>query len=352
MTAMFTHTHYVPILRWKRAEQRALRDLYQNLKPGMTPLIEIPDERYLNPSGLNNCAVSIAGAWGNAPFFFDFGLISEKLSPISSRSFFDKARNLGLSIIPTTGLTQNQDYQSAIRDTAKKDGRGICIRLFRDELEKQELFSLLEVLLEFLAQSENTVDLVIDLKIFQSKDSPLGDILSTVPHLAKWRTVTIAMGAFPQNLTGFSVGEHELFRSEWFAWLNSVRNHALARIPTFGDYTIIHPYLTVPIPGMNISASIRYTAPEYWVIMRGEGLRNKDGHGYAQYPANAQLLTRRPEYCGPWFSIGDRYISEIALKEGRTGSPETWLRAGINHHLTFVIEQLANLFGKARVLKL
>jgi mannose-6-phosphate isomerase-like protein (cupin superfamily) len=41
---------------------------------------------------------------------------------------------------------------------------------------------------------------------------------------------------------------------------------------------------------MNISASIRYTTDDYWVIMRGEGLRNKGGAGYDQYPANAELL--------------------------------------------------------------
>ena len=76
--------------------------------------------------------------------------------------------------------------------------------------------------------------------------------------------------------------------------------------------------------------------------MRGEGLRNEGGRGYAQYAANATLLCERDEFSGSSFSYGDRYLAN--LTEGY-GSPETLLRAGINHHLTFVIQQISNLFA-------
>src|SRR5439155_24925482 len=141
----------------------------------------------------------------------------------------------------------------------------------------------------------------------QDSDSDLTAILSLVPKIAKWRSLTVASGAFPKDLTGLSVGQHELSRLEWVSWFTSSKNHGLPRTPTFGDYAMIHPCLPKPIPGVNISASIRYTAWDYWVVMRGEGLRNPGGSGHAQYPANAELLTIRPEFCGAWFSAGDRY---------------------------------------------
>jgi hypothetical protein len=75
--------------------------------------------------------------------------------------------------------------------------------------------------------------------------------------------------------------------------------------------------------------------------MRGEGLRNPGGAGHAQYPANAELLCGRKEFCGPQFSTGDEYIYKIGShREDGPGTPETWLRAGINHHLTFAARQI------------
>lgn len=38
---MFTHLHYVPVLRWKSAEQRALLKLTDEIRDKISPLIEI-----------------------------------------------------------------------------------------------------------------------------------------------------------------------------------------------------------------------------------------------------------------------------------------------------------------------
>ncbi len=39
---MFDHTSYVPVLRWKRGEHHALRNLDESVRPKVFPLIEIP----------------------------------------------------------------------------------------------------------------------------------------------------------------------------------------------------------------------------------------------------------------------------------------------------------------------
>lgn len=38
---MFDYRHYVPILRWKRGERIALRNLQEDIKDQMTPLVEL-----------------------------------------------------------------------------------------------------------------------------------------------------------------------------------------------------------------------------------------------------------------------------------------------------------------------
>ena len=39
---MFDYKHYVPIVRWKAGERIALRELFDDDKADLTPLIEIP----------------------------------------------------------------------------------------------------------------------------------------------------------------------------------------------------------------------------------------------------------------------------------------------------------------------
>jgi hypothetical protein len=74
---------------------------------------------------------------------------------------------------------------------------------------------------------------------------------------------------------------------------------------------------------------------------------------FEMYLANANLLSKKDKrFYGKDFSYGDNYINEKGIHYDRyikdpnikgTGSTETWLMAGINHHLTLVVNQIANL---------
>ena len=66
-----------------------------------------------------------------------------------------------------------------------------------------------------------------------------------------------------------------------------------------------------------------------------------------------KLLAEDPgRFFGGGFSFGDKYIAEKAehypvyIKDKSvkgTGSTESWLTAGINHHLVLTAHQIANL---------
>ncbi|MCH8961308.1 MAG: hypothetical protein IH820_08305, partial [Bacteroidetes bacterium] len=63
---------------------------------------------------------------------------------------------------------------------------------------------------------------------------------------------------------------------------------------------------------------------------------------------------QRDEFCGADFSAGDAYFVRMGsqLENGgikESGGAETWIRAGINHHLTFVVRQIASLFDPSTV---
>jgi len=345
---MFDHTHYVPVLRWKQAEQHALRDLFPWVKAKLIPLIEAPEWGPSTSHSLLKYPASILRMWGTAPFFFAFGPYSSCITADTLEDFFAESTSRGLSMVPATGIADNLVLQDAFGCKSKKYGGEVCIRLYREDLTSPDLCAALDTLMGHLCVNEAITHLVVDLKIHRATDSLLAPLLSQIPRISKWRTLTVVSGAFRKNLTGLSVGRHEFSRSEWESWFTSVKNHLLPRKPTFGDYTILHPYLPKPKPKMNVSASIRYTSFDYWVVMKGEGLRNKNGAGFAQYPANADMLTMQPEFSGAWFSPGDRYISEIALKKKPTGNPKTWLQAGISHHLAFTTDQMTKVFVSSR----
>jgi hypothetical protein len=186
------------------------------------------------------------------------------------------------------------------------------------------------------------VHLIVDVGLVTESGIKFLYICSRVPEVLRWRTFTVLAGSFPKDLSHLSIGTHLVPRFEWLHWRASLENANLPRVPTFGDYTTQHALYTVPPPGANVCASVRYTTDEAWLVMRGEALRSKTGPKYAQYPATAELLCEQKEYRGPAFSSGDHYIWQIASREIEvTGSPETWLRAGINHHLAFVVRQVA-----------
>lgn len=51
-TSVFNERHYVPILRWKRGERWALKQLAEADKQRLTPLIELPPSLFTLASAL------------------------------------------------------------------------------------------------------------------------------------------------------------------------------------------------------------------------------------------------------------------------------------------------------------
>lgn len=367
---MFDHKHYVPILRWKGGERAALQKLDPVDKAKMTPLLElipvdfVPKKRDdpIDIDGvLRKKAEELNKYWGDALLFLDLRHLDQfNPTPLSSKGthpleFLNRelySNQLTFlpsraSFIPVTGLNRSADYQAAVATIAKADRRGACIRLCLDDIQRPSFQNNLEHLLSYLGLRPEEVDLLVDYQVIENSSPSYVSVCNRLPNLQRWRTFTISSGAFPVNLSGFEKNsQHELPRLDWLTWRNQVLQ-SLPRRPSYSDYTIQHGIYSEPPRGANFSASIRYTTEEFWVIMRGEGVRNEDGPGYEGYLGNAMLLTDRAEFCGADFSYGDKYIKGMSLQSEKTGSAQTWIQAGINHHLTFVVRQIASLFGSS-----
>jgi hypothetical protein len=132
-------------------------------------------------------------------------------------------------------------------------------------------------------------------------------------------------------------------RREWELWKTLQRRPGI--LPRhdliFGDYAITHPVPKELDPRtMRMSASIRYTTRDNWLVVKGRNVRQ---YGFEQYFELCKELVQRPEYEGRDFSWGDKYISDCADGMTGPGNATTWRKVGTNHHLTRVMREIANL---------
>jgi hypothetical protein len=361
--SMFGPNHYVPILRWKRGERFALGGLAEEDRSVITPLVEMTPKMFdaykqgkkkgsrPEPAQvLFDTAKGHLKDWGYSPFFIDFWHVDGQIPSFVNKKrpleyLAEEARGMRLALVPVTALDRREEYQLAVARVASFDGRGVCIRLCPEDVLAENFVSVLGSLLRRMNLKIGEVHLLLDCQVF-NPEQPVTSLLNRIPNLPDWRTLTIASGAFPKDLQDYEPGMARISGSDWLTWSRIISEEKRpSRKPSFSDYTIQYGRYVEPPDNCNPSASIRYTLPQQWLVLRGEGIMNKKGPGRAQWPANATLLCDSPEFYGPDFSAGDDYIYKVSNGTESHGSPETWIRAGINHHMTLVSRQLASLAG-------
>ncbi len=361
---MFSYRHYIPILKGKQGEYSALETLSPSVKDCLTPLIEIPpipwnwkkDQPLKSINGhLEGIGTTLDRAWASErPFFIDLIWISadDRMNngehPLEF--VFGRAKEWNLSPIPVTGLIRDEAYQQACRTIQTEDKRGICLRVQREDFaDFPDTAAEILKIVRTLAVTPAECDLLLDLRSIVSPQQIDADsvfnLVELLPDLDSWRSFTISATSFPQNLIGLPPEEASVIeRTEWRLWLELFpRFRELPRRPAFGDYAISHPETPEVDPRtMRASASIRYTAEQSWLVLKGRNLRD---NGFEQFREVSRELLAAPEYSGPSFSWGDRYIEGCAYERTGTGNLTTWRQVGTSHHLSYVVRQLANLYG-------
>lgn len=367
MKGMFGFKHYVPILKWKRAEQNALGALSDAQKRDITPLIQFvmpkpkssdsPQRQFDSVmekfrEKMPQLSQQILKSWGSGPIFFDVSLLyTTPLKAECVQTVITSGHRLGMGLIPVLHLDDDTELRDAIQRSAQKYSSGICLRLIPHDLDDTaRLNGKIKRFLKWSALAEADVDLLVDTKEIKDDGLYAAYVSASqgIYNLPLWRTFIFASGAFPEDLMQCKIDEENLIpRVDWRNWLDQLRGKHLVRKPAFADYTIQHPIYKETSQFFHPTTSIRYALNDAWLIMKGRKQR------FELYLANAKLLADdRRKFFGDTFSYGDEYIAEKAkhyavyIKNPTvkgTGSTETWLTAGINHHLALTAHQIANL---------
>lgn len=360
---MFDSRHYVPILKWKRAEQGALKALTEEYRKVITPLAQFVMPKDKPEDRLEDIVVKfekqalqmpekLIEVWGRTPIFVDVSLLfTTPLKVNSLNIILQEGHKLGGTFIPVIHLSDDQEIKKIVYSLTKETRSGICLRLICSDFS--DLTKLNQGITNILSSSglgERNIDLLVDIKETEENDNKCSkylDLSQAISNLLKWRTFTFASGSFPEDLSQCKLDEENLIpRIDWTSWKEYVSGKTLKRKPTFADYTIRHPIYKESSQFYHPTTSIKYTLEDTWLVMKGKKQR------FEMYLANAKLLSEDPRFYKENFSYGDKYIAEKSQhydvyaknkKVGGTGSTETWIRAGINHHLVLVAHQVAKL---------
>jgi hypothetical protein len=351
--------HFIAVLKSKDGELRALRDVADVVKAQMTPLIDVmppgvKDWRTMIYTNVDEHVPKmigrIAGAWSDAPLLLDFTVDPTrelKNGNTVAREFFTELRAKDIEAIPVTHLVGTLVYQDDVRAAVHADRRGVCIRLREDDFDIRTLSTRLTDLIRFVGVKPESVDIVIDAGDVETTRVTamalaVRAVIAALPNLEAYRSVTLVSAAFPFDLSGCKPQKiSHVPRADWALYKAVVDQGSLARQPSYGDFAISHPTAVEFDPRkMRMSASIRYTTPTEWLILKGRAV---DLHGWEQTAQLCNALVKRPEFCGADYSWGDQYIDRRARGAIGKGNATTWRRVGTTHHLTMVADQLSKL---------
>jgi len=360
---MFGSSHYVPILKGKDGEFRALSTLSSDAKARLTPFIDIPrrdkDFKSNLPKPnfdiyLQKKAVKIHKAWGvERPLFIDVYDLKLDLKIPSGlhfvEFFFSELRNLKIKAIPVIGFDRSNDpnYLQAVKNVVLKDNRGLCVRLMDQDLESPTAsYAELKNVLQSIGVPKRKIHILFDFRSIsenESKDTAAlaFDLLAELPNKKEWLTLTLAASSFPQDLGNILPQSTDtISRTEKeIRDLLVKQKRQIQRFPAFGDYGICHPDILDYKPFFTPSAAIRYTLEKEWLIIKAGSIKK---YKFDQFRDISKTLRNRADYYGPNYSWGDNYINECAEHTVGKGNLTTWRQVGTNHHITLVGNQIAN----------
>lgn len=362
--------HYIPILKGRLGEFRALKEVDDSVAGRYTPLIEFVasgDEFYDEDGNPTRSAVERS--------IIDFGERLRKHWPKSHDLMVDlRAAPTFDGYIPMVTLLEQFEEEALIpvcrpsdlldqndpirqiRNTLSLLNRtGICIRLADEDLEERDepISKYLYNLLEKFHTSPENVDLVVDFGAVNEESAAFAAriarlVVMDLPYLDRWRSITLAAGAFPANLDSVpAFALTELPRSDAAMWLAvKQRLRDGMRVPSFGDYAIAYPRQLAGVP-FAPAPQVRYTVAGSWLVLKG---RRSDRRSNAQFfDISAQIMAHRG--FTPDLSWGDRQIHSKAMYAdvdplpvtANPGNAMIWRAIGTSHHIAWVIDRLARV---------
>jgi hypothetical protein len=352
---------YVPVLKWRQGEYQALFLLDDEVKNFVVPLIVIPPREYdfeeqrmkkTVHEHIETFPKRLKQKWSTRLALIDSheSLENEKMD--DGRLVIDfilqEAKSLGCMVTPVVSLTKSDSYLNSVKVFAEKNDCGVALRVKLAELSRPSASAEISKLLQILEVSWKNVDLVVD----------IGDPGNFQPYVVFAKVISGAIAKIAgsdlsrsKTLIGTSLKLSEVkkpgatqFRHEWSLY-KEFRTEFEKNMftPSFGDYAIEAPDFAegVDMRMVKPGGKIVYTTADSWLIPKGGAFRTNT----AQMIDHCVAIISSGYYMKRIFCKGDERIEDTANRVNNCGSLTTWKGVGVNHHITYVVRQLASQYG-------
>jgi hypothetical protein len=344
---------FVWAMRDKSSEWRAMESFLRAGALPFSPLVEAVCEPFMarrghvpvNPdTAMRRLGHRIASLKDSGRVWVDLGHL-ERI--FSSNDVVEMMRVLRQNpelahhlVVPVIRTSMQRPVIDAAIEWAQSQGSGVCIRV--DGLTG--LTGKIRLVSDITAESrlpDDAIDLILD-----AQDLPLAvshdEMRGAFPLTHSARTWVVLAGSFPTSITDMTPDEYEHHRDrgEWTAWREEIELPGDWRRPIFGDYAT-QPAIYTPSPAFPGSPTVRYSAAEEYIILRGRAGYGSVGTDYSQFIGHARFLLQQPYYCSVTRTRGDDYIEKIASGGVKTGNLTTWRVASLQRHLGVVAAQVA-----------
>lgn len=350
-TKTFQNPIYLPILRGKKGEYDALKELDTDLKSKLLPLIEIPNIAWdfvkeqpatTTIKQIESSVKSIIKSWDkDYQFMVDAYLLEEDGTSNVINEIISKLHKEGFSPIPVLRVGLDDNYISILVRT-----NYICVRICNQDLEDFDINAEIERIKNVLNIGYENIYILLDMGAVDEKNIQMAklfsvNLINNIHNIEKYLDVFLSLTSFPVNLSSCaSNSTSTIKRVETLLHTHlHLISEKLSKVPKYSDYCISNPDVEEVDPRlMSMGAAIRYTTKDYWHIFKGGAIKK---YGFEQYYELSEDVIKSPVYSGQDFSWGDKQIYEKATRKKSSGNATTWRQIATNHHITFMIKILS-----------
>jgi hypothetical protein len=354
--------HYRPFLLARAGELAGLSRLDSAIRSSMSPVFRIPErawdyesDRYQKTHEDHIAGVpdKLTSAWPAGHGYLDLSLLEKDDSVHGKHPLvyvIEEASSRSLDLTPLVASASTKAHLSATSTLHQIFGRGAAIQLPQADWTTINPTAL-RSLMSAISLAPHEIDIIID---FEGTDGPVAEIaviaeLASLRSLGDFRSLTVGGTGFP-DLTGIPRGTTEYPRKEWavYSAVQQKLLHQGISTPDFFDHAVQNPDLIelgVDPRFLSISATLRYTVSDKWLVAKGElfkgrGTKSKGG---AALISPLAALVRHPEYSTPIRSLADDWIDAVIAKSETPGAPQKWREWATVRHVEVTVSELATL---------
>ncbi|RII15780.1 hypothetical protein DSC45_18270 [Streptomyces sp. YIM 130001] len=342
---------YVPILKGRAGEFYALEHASASVQERIRPVMEIVPADRVRDLLETFCDHAMHHVPNNMVLTVDCGALphTRVLEGDIGGPVARVSESLGYRdrpMCPVFRCLDEAELLSEVADAAADHGQGACLRVstavdtaevIPDRRQMRELFASVRL-------EPEEIDLLVDagpVLTSRTRERLRAEAVEALESLSRWpwRSICLASGAFPANLTGFPRGTATpVVREDARLWLDVVEKWRGPQLD-FGDFGVTNPRMPAKSRGTP-HPNMRYTTEGDWQVFVYRKVREGSNDDFFDLSKD---LVNSPYWpaSGAATSWGDKSLQDCAQRRRRkAGGATEWRAWATSHHLAVVTTRL------------